>query len=193
MKNNNKIQNFHFDTFTGSDVNIRLIFSHKDDSNKKHVINIATLSSISGQIQVEGVPRYTMGQADPSAYSQGKRLISGMFVVETLNKSFVKELEALMPKDYFRTVTGITEQEIDTNTQIPIDRLQALRYADEISPFDIEIIAIKEDNPSAKAKRTIKGCQIMSESSGIGLSSIDSQEIFQFLAMDITPLEKIYD
>lgn len=186
-------KNFHFDTFSGSDVTIRLVFPVKDSENKKHIIRVANISSITGQIKVEGVPRYVMGESDPAAYSQGKRLVSGAFVVETLNKSFIKELESTLPKGYFKTVTGITETELDAGTTIPLEKLQELRYADEIGEFDIEILAIKEDNPSAKARRTIKGCQVFSESGAIGLSSIDSSEAFQFLAKSITPLERIKD
>lgn len=182
---------FKFDSFTGSDIQIRLVFPYKDETNKMHIINVGNISAIGGQIKVEGTPRYVMGQADPAGYSQGKRLITGSFVIETLNSSFMADLQRVMPKDYFKVVTGITEEEIDTNVNIPIGKMAELQYADQIPLFDIQILAIKEDNPSIRAKRTIKGCKIFSESGGIGLSTLDIQEAFQFMAKEITPFEKI--
>lgn len=182
---------FKFDSFTGSDIQIRLVFPYKDESEKVHIINVANISAIGGEIKVEGTPRYVMGQADPAGYSQGKRLITGSFVIETTNSNFISDLQKVMPKDYFKVVTGITEEEIDTNVNIPISKMSELQYADQIPLFDIQILAIKEDNPSLRAKRTIKGCKIFSQSGGIGLSSLDIQEAFQFMAMEITPFEKI--
>ncbi|MGL5709825.1 MAG: hypothetical protein ACRCW9_03165 [Cetobacterium sp.] len=186
-----KTTQFKFDSFTGSDIQIRLTFPYKDDTDKLHIINVANISAIGGQIQVEGTPRYVMGQADPAGYSQGKRLITGSFVIETMNSSFMADLQKVMPADYFKVVLGITEEEIDTNTAIPISKMAELQYADQIPLFNIEIIAIKEDNPSIRARRTIEGCKIFSEASGIGLSSLDTQESIQFMAKEISPFEKI--
>ena len=65
------------------------------------------------------------------------------------------------------------------------------KYADQLPEFDIVITLTKKDNPNQRAQRTLIGCKFMSESSGIGLSTLDIQEQLSFMARDITPLKKI--
>ena len=173
---------FSFNTFGGADTSIFLMFG-KDTSGGKQTIQVGNIAAIQGVIKVEGAPRYVMGEADPQGFSSGKRLISGSVVLESLNRAFITEInEILDPEFKLNYQVGGSPTELTK---------MFYKYADQLPKFDIVITLTKKDNPNQRAQRTLIGCKFMSESSGIGLSTLDIQEQLSFMARDITPLKKI--
>lgn len=184
---------FSFNSFGGSDCTITMripIFNLTSKTDEIKTVTVGNVAAIQGVIRVEGTPRYVMGEADPQGFSSGKRLISGSLVLETLNRSFIVELRDILKegnysltKNYF--VNGDVPDS-DNGTFGVTDK--DLIYADQLPEFDIEILLTKEEDANKKVKRTLTGCKFASESSGIGLSTLDIQEQLTFMARDITAM-----
>ena len=184
---------FSFNSFGGSDCTITMIvpvynIDTKVTENKS--VTIGNVAAIQGVIRVEGTPRYVMGEADPQGFSSGKRLISGSLVLETLNRSFIVELRDILKEgNYSLTKNFFVNAEVpdsDNGTFGITDK--DLIYADQLPEFDIIIMLTKRGDANKKVKRTLTGCKFASESSGIGLSTLDIQEQLTFMARDITAM-----
>ena len=184
---------FSFNSFGGSDCTITMIvpvynIDTKVTENKS--VTIGNVAAIQGVIRVEGTPRYVMGEADPQGFSSGKRLISGSLVLETLNRSFIVELRDILKEgNYSLTKNFFVNAEVpdsDNGTFGITDK--DLIYADQLPEFDIVIMLTKRGDANKKVKRTLTGCKFASESSGIGLSTLDIQEQLTFMARDITAM-----
>ena len=169
---------FSFNSFGGSDCTITMsvpVYNINTKVTENKSVTIGNVAAIQGVIRVEGAPRYVMGEADPQGFSSGKRLISGSLVLETLNRSFIVELrDNDEVPDSDNGTFGITDKD--------------LIYADQLPEFDIVIMLTKKGDANKKVKRTLTGCKFASESSGIGLSTLDIQEQLTFMARDITAM-----
>lgn len=174
---------FNFNSFNGSDVSIFLLFN-KAQASGIQTIQVGNISALKGVIQVEAAPRYVMGEADPQGLSTGKRLIQGSLTIESLNRAFITELAEILDEEFLKTYR-VADSDATTVSSLK------LKYADQLPEFDIRIICVKEENPNQKAYRDIIGCKIFSESSGIGLSTLDIQENYGFMAREITPMRKL--
>lgn len=184
---------FSFNSFGGSDCTITMmipIVNLKSKTDEIKTVTVGNVAAIQGVIRVEGVPRYVMGEADPQGFSSGKRLISGSLVLETLNRSFIVELRDILKEgNYSLTKNHFVNDDVpdsDNGTFGITDK--DLIYADQLPEFDIEILLTKKGDANKKVKRTLTGCKFASESSGIGLSTIDIQEQLTFMARDITSM-----
>lgn len=184
---------FSFNSFGGSDCTITMIvpvYNIDKKENENKVVTIGNVAAIQGVIRVEGTPRYVMGEADPQGFSSGKRLISGSLVLETLNRSFIVELRDILKEgNYSLTKNFFVNAEVpdsDNGTFGITDK--DLIYADQLPEFDIVIMLTKRGDANKKVKRTLTGCKFASESSGIGLSTLDIQEQLTFMARDITAM-----
>ena len=184
---------FSFNSFGGSDCTITMIvpvYNIDKKENENKVVTIGNVAAIQGVIRVEGTPRYVMGEADPQGFSSGKRLISGSLVLETLNRSFIVELRDILKEgNYTLTKNYFVNAEVpysDNGTFGIADK--DLIYADQLPEFDIIIMLTKKGDANKKVKRTLTGCKFASESSGIGLSTLDIQEQLTFMARDITAM-----
>ena len=191
---------FSFNSFGGSDCTITITIPvlkkkadgtwEKDDSDKNKTIIVGNAAAIQGVIRVEGTPRYVMGEADPQGFSSGKRLISGSLVLETLNRSFIVELRDILKEgNYALTKNYFVNDEVpDSDNGAFGIADKDLIYADQLPEFDIIIMLTKRGDANKKVKRTLTGCKFASESSGIGLSTLDIQEQLTFMARDITAM-----
>ena len=184
---------FSFNSFGGSDCTITMIvpvYNIDKKENENKVVTVGNVAAIQGVIRVEGTPRYVMGEADPQGFSSGKRLISGSLVLETLNRSFIVELRDILKEgNYSLTKNFFVNAEVpdsDNGTFGITDK--DLIYADQLPEFDIVIMLTKRGDANKKVKRTLTGCKFASESSGIGLSTLDIQEQLTFMARDITAM-----
>lgn len=173
------MKNFQF--FSGTDCTILVIFSNESITQ---TIQLGNAAAIQGAIRVEGTPRYCMGEADPVGFSSGKRIISGSLVLETLNKAFITEISKVLHNDFKNKYT-VDKLTSDNGGTYDVGNFI---YIDQLPELDIVIELVRPDNPNITAKRTIKGVKFVSESSGIGLSTLDIQEQIGFLAREITPL-----
>lgn len=177
---------FHF--FSGTDCTITFSFTRADST--KQIITVGNIAAIQGVVKVEGTPRYCLGEADPVGFSSGKRLISGTMVLESLNRAFITELNELLD-DEFKYNYNVEDASVSNGTEtFEVSKL-FYKYADQLPEFDITIDLVRPDDSSIRAQRTLVGCKIVSESSGIGLSTLDIQEQLYFLAREISPLRKI--
>ena len=184
---------FSFNSFGGSDCTITIripIFNLTDKKDEIKTVTVGNVAAIQGVIRVEGMPRYVMGEADPQGFSSGKRLISGSLVLETLNRSFIVELRDILKEgNYSLTKNHFVNSDVpDSDNGIFGVTEKDLIYADQLPEFDIEILLTKQGDANKKVKRTLTGCKFASESSGIGLSTLDIQEQLTFMARDITAM-----
>ena len=184
---------FSFNSFGGSDCTITMsvpVYNIDTKVTENKSVTIGNVAAIQGVIRVEGAPRYVMGEADPQGFSSGKRLISGSLVLETLNRSFIVELRDILKEgNYTLTKNYFVNDEVpdsDAGTFGIADK--DLIYADQLPEFDIIIMLTKKGDANKKVKRTLTGCKFASESSGIGLSTLDIQEQLTFMARDITAM-----
>ena len=184
---------FSFNSFGGSDCTITMsvpVYNINTKVTENKSVTIGNVAAIQGVIRVEGTPRYVMGEADPQGFSSGKRLISGSLVLETLNRSFIVELRDILKEgNYTLTKNYFVNDEVpdsDNGTFGITDK--DLIYADQLPEFDIVIMLTKKGDANKKVKRTLTGCKFASESSGIGLSTLDIQEQLTFMARDITAM-----
>ena len=184
---------FSFNSFGGSDCTITMIvpvYNIDKKENENKVVTIGNVAAIQGVIRVEGTPRYVMGEADPQGFSSGKRLISGSLVLETLNRSFIVELRDILKEgNYTLTKNYFVNDDVpDSDNGAFGIADKDLIYADQLPEFDIIIMLTKKGDANKKVKRTLTGCKFASESSGIGLSTLDIQEQLTFMARDITAM-----
>ena len=194
-------QFFSFNSFGGSDCTITIeipVLKKVENTWNPDIktVIVGNAAAIQGVIRVEGTPRYVMGEADPQGFSSGKRLISGSLVLETLNRSFIVELKELLNKeDYKLTKNWSVDYDLQKTENVPSSvngtfgiKEESLIYADQLPEFNITIMLTKKADPNKRVKRTLTGCKFVSESSGIGLSTLDIQEQLTFMARDITAM-----
>ena len=184
---------FSFNSFGGSDCTITMsvpVYNIDTKVTENKSVTIGNVAAIQGVIRVEGTPRYVMGEADPQGFSSGKRLISGSLVLETLNRSFIVELRDILKEgNYALTKNYFVNDEVpDSDNGAFGIADKDLIYADQLPEFDIIIMLTKKGDANKKVKRTLTGCKFASESSGIGLSTLDIQEQLTFMARDITAM-----
>ena len=184
---------FSFNSFGGSDCTITMsvpVYNIDTKVTENKSVTIGNVAAIQGVIRVEGTPRYVMGEADPQGFSSGKRLISGSLVLETLNRSFIVELRDILKEgNYTLTKNYFVNDEVPDSANGTFGITDKdLIYADQLPEFDIVIMLTKKGDANKKVKRTLTGCKFASESSGIGLSTLDIQEQLTFMARDITAM-----
>ena len=190
---------FSFNSFGGSDCTITMsvpVYNIDTKVTENKSVTIGNVAAIQGVIRVEATPRYVMGEADPQGFSSGKRLISGSLVLETLNRSFIVELRDILKEgNYSLTKNHFVDGDLKKVANVPDSDNgtfgitdKDLIYADQLPEFDIIIMLTKRGDANKKVKRTLTGCKFASESSGIGLSTLDIQEQLTFMARDITAM-----
>jgi hypothetical protein len=172
-----------FNSFSGAD--ITAVFAGN---------SIGTIQALSYSIQREKAAIYTMGSANPRAFSRGKRMIAGslIFILFDANPvishfngaKFLADNEELG----FESAFGTGEQNI--NAEVDADgfeshQLAAPTYVDQIPPFDIVISAANEYG--AKAAMTVTGVELMNENSGFSIDDIVVEQQYTFIATGITP------
>lgn len=171
-----------FNSFSGAD--ITAVFAGQ---------TIGTIQAFSYSVQREKAAIYTMGSANPRAFSRGKRMIAGslIFILFDANPiishfggaKFLADAEELGFEQKFGTGVnadvGVDDQGFESH------ELATPTYVDQIPPFDVVISAVNEYG--AKASMTVSGVELMNENSGFSIDDIVVEQQYTFIATSITP------
>lgn len=156
-----------YDSFSGTEQNLYCNFKAADGTARK--FRLGKVSSITVSTQTSGKPIAVLGQKRHIAYAQGMNVTGGALSFETIEQSAVEEL-----KEAFKAA----------HNSIDLDKVVGIN---DLPPFDIEIIAVKENDPNVIAKRTVKNIILMGSQSAIGIDNITVGETYQFTAQTMTP------
>lgn len=171
-----------FNSFSGAD--ITAVFAGQ---------SIGTIQAISYSIQREKAAIFTMGSANPRAFSRGKRMIAGslIFILFDANPvishfssaKFLADTEELSFEENFGN--GLNANVATDAEGFESHSLATPTYVDQIPPFDVVISAVNEYG--AKANMTITGVELMNENSGFSIDDIVVEQQYTFIATGVTP------
>lgn len=180
-----------FNSFSGAD--IKAVFAD---------VEVGNLMAISYAIQREKAPIYVLGEANPRAFSRGKRGIAGSLIfiqfdthaiLETFNGEkgrgkFAKKKYEINPVDM------LDDNSIDTarkdafnnvaNEPGSMASIQNAFYADQIPAFDITVAACNEYGITAKC--VVHGVELMNEGWGMGIEDRQADMQTTYLARAVT-------
>ncbi|MFO7266284.1 MAG: hypothetical protein FWJ73_09140 [Limnochordales bacterium] len=172
------------------------------------------LQQIAFSIEREIAPIYTMGSPNLRAYSRGKRGITGTLIFQMFDRdSLLQALMMAMKKEGVDIHTAAANLLLSGNAsnifdwnvamqnrlaqaledgQLDVDELflgimkeHALRYLDQVPPFDITITGKNELGLTTSLR--ILGVQIMTEASGISVDDITLEKAVSFIAREVIP------
>jgi len=171
-----------FHSFSGSD--ITAVFAGQ---------TIGTIQALSYSIQREKAAVYTMGSANPRAFSRGKRMIAGslVFILFDANPilshftgaKFLADAEELLFEQKFGN--GLNANAAVDEEGFESHELATPTYVDQIPPFDVVISAVNEYG--ARASMTITGVELMNENSGFSIDDIVVEQQYTFICTGISP------
>lgn len=177
-----------FNSFSGAD--IKAVFANNEVGN---------LMAVSYAIQREKAPIYVLGEANPKAFSRGKRGIAGSLIfiqfdthaiLEQFNiddnsddlGKFAKKKYEISPQQLSRP----GNIEIPGVVADPSQNAQVAKafYADQIPAFDITVAAVNEYGVTAKC--VIHGVELMNEGWGMGIEDRQADMQTTYLARAVT-------
>lgn len=177
-----------FNSFSGAD--IKAVFANNEVGN---------LMAVSYAIQREKAPIYVLGEANPKAFSRGKRGIAGSLIfiqfdthaiLEQFNieddsddlGKFAKKIYEVSPKQ----LSGTANINIPGVTDDPAANAKIAKafYADQIPAFDITVAAVNEYGVTAKC--VIHGVELMNEGWGMGIEDRQADMQTTYLARAVT-------
>jgi hypothetical protein len=177
-----------FNSFSGAD--IKAVFANKEVGN---------LMAVSYAIQREKAPIYVLGEANPKAFSRGKRGIAGSLIfiqfdthaiLEQFNiddesddlGKFAKKIYEISPQQLSGpgtiNIPGVTED------PAAMAVVQKAFYADQIPAFDITIAAANEYGVLARC--VIHGVELMNEGWGMGIEDRQADMQTTYLARAVS-------
>lgn len=197
-----------YNSFSG--VDIKAVFNN---------VVIGELQAISYSITREKAPIYTMGSADPRAFSRGKRGIAGTLIFIVFDRAalvgtfgvftpadkvsqrmnFQADKDEIRPLDVTPDINqGIADSRalLDAaRNESPLSNIgsdQAIVapwYADQIPPFDITLAAANEYG--ALAVMRIFQVEILNEGYGVSIDDIVSEQQMTYIARQVIPWQGI--
>jgi len=160
-------------------------------------VPIGEIQAVSYSINREKAPIYTMGSANPRAFSRGKRGIAGSLIFVVFDRhSLLHEMVAngakfsadedetgILPREFanledFQNVAAEGEETFGQVVAPPW-------YADQIPPFEIVLAASNE--LGATSTMAIYGVEILNENSGISIDDIVTEQQYTYICRNITP------
>lgn len=188
-----------------SGIDIKAVFANKV---------IGELQAISYSITREKAPIYTMGSADPRAFSRGKRGIAGSLIFIVFDRHallatlaqgdtalrFQSDKDDIRPQfadanTFTSTLSSggvattapgtVAEQESELTTVGSDQELARPWYVDQIPPFDITLAAANEYG--ALAVMRIFGVELLNEGYGVSIDDIVSEQQMTYIARTIIP------
>jgi hypothetical protein len=179
-----------FNSFSGAD--IKAVFAG---------VEIGNLMAVSYAIQREKAPIYVLGEANPRAFSRGKRGIAGSLIfiqfdqhaiLETFNKNtqanlgnFVKKKYEISPDQLSMDDAALSAIAGDVSSDpTNLGEIAQAFYADQIPAFDINIAAANEYGITAKC--AIHGVELMNEGWGMGIEDRQADMQTTYLARAVT-------
>jgi hypothetical protein len=183
MANNDFLTRAHT-SFSGAD--IKAVFANREVGN---------LMAVSYAIQREKAPIYVLGEANPRAFSRGKRGIAGSLIFIQFDTHAILEqfdeaegnLGMFVKKTYEQDASSFANPvKADPLTGVANDMgvLQKAFYADQIPPFDITVTALNEVGVAAKC--VIHGIELMNEGWGMGIEDRQADMQTTYLARAVT-------
>jgi hypothetical protein len=182
-----------FNSFSGAD--IKAVFGNKEVGN---------LMAVSYAIQREKAPIYVLGEANPRAFSRGKRGIAGSLIFIQFDTHaileqfdgdkagtlgmFIKKKHEVDPSD-LREQTGPaqrTGEMLSNNGDDPtqMGELAKAFYADQLPPFDVTVAALNELGVAANC--VIHNVELMNEGWGMGIEDRQADMQTTYLARAVT-------
>jgi len=170
-----------FSSFSGAD--IKAVFGAQE---------IGNLMAVSYAIQREKAPIYVLGEANPRAFSRGKRGIAGSLIFIQFDKHAILETfsgESGLGK-FVKKTYEISPEELATTTDVPtvdsanMGAVAQAFYADQIPAFDITISAANEYGTTANC--VIHGVELMNEGWGMGIEDRQADMQTTYLARAVT-------
>lgn len=175
----------NFQVGTGKDAKIFIKFIVKqNDKLLLYNIPLLTLNSIQIWTSKPKIPRWVMGNADPVGLSVGIRTISGFITASTENVSLGSMLRKAL-KEYHPV--NASELNLDTEGIVTIDKLDEVRYLDQLPPCQINIY-ISNPTTGKVFSKAVYGVEFSNESHGIGTSANMGAQ-YSFVARDIAPIK----
>lgn len=158
--------------------------------------SIGTLQAISYSINREKAAIYTMGRANPRAFSRGKRMIAGsmVFILFDSNPLVTHFSGARFLGDVDENLQSGGAGVGDIGLNAAAEQLDGVfekqtamqaNYVDQIPPFDVVLSAANEYGERASMK--VVGIELMNENSGFSIDDIVIEQQFTYVAIDITP------
>lgn len=164
---------------------------------------IGTLQAISYSINREKAAIYTMGSANPRAFSRGKRMIAGslIFILFDANpllshfsgSRFSGDQNEWGINDSSDDITGMFEGSNDTEgsklstvdgkKHIEVQHSTKPTYVDQIPPFDVILSAANEYGERAEMR--ILGIELMNENSGFSIDDLVVEQQYTYVATGI--------
>jgi hypothetical protein len=178
-----------FSSFSGAD--IKAVFANKEVGN---------LMAVSYAIQREKAPIYVLGEANPRAFSRGKRGIAGslifiqfdthaileQFDVDDPNSNlgkFAKKIYEVNPLDLSGDDATLQPPTLGDSPDQMATVAKAF-YADQVPAFDITVSACNEYGITAKC--VIHGVELMNEGWGMGIEDRQADMQTTYLARAVT-------
>ena len=183
-----------FNSFSGAD--IKAVFGNKEVGN---------LMAVSYAIQREKAPIYVLGEANPRAFSRGKRGIAGSLIFIQFDTHAILEqfedgaspgaepgeLGVFVKKVYESDPSQFTQEETPNNDNLTLDtnaanmgKLARAFYADQLPPFDVTVTACNEVGIAAKC--VIHNVELMNEGWGMGIEDRQADMQTTYLARAVT-------
>ena len=193
-----------YNSFSG--VDIKAVFGN---------VEVGELQAISYSITREKAPIYTMGSADPRAFSRGKRGIAGTLIFVVFDRhvllgtlggyavggglKFQSDIDDIRPQftstnsmqSNLTSTSGRTAADTVQNQESPLStvgsdqELAGAWYADQIPPFDITLAAANEYG--ALAVMRIFGVELLNEGYGVSIDDIVSEQQHTYVCRTIIP------
>ena len=168
-----------FNSFSGTD--ITAVFAGA---------TIGTIQAISYSINREKSAIYTMGSANPRAFSRGKRMIAGslvfiLFDANPIISHFTGAKFMADSEEASASSIGAGAQADAAINENGFEQHSLLTptYVDQIPPFDVVLSAVNEYGASASMK--IIGVELMNENSGFSIDDIVVEQQYTYIALGI--------
>jgi len=160
---------------------------------------VGELQGLSYSVTREKVPIYTMGHANPRAFSRGKRGIAGALVFAVFDRSaLLAHMNALegghvsplaggdqlqdgtVGYKYWKKTAGTVNGTLDARLTVnQVDN----QYFDQILPFNVVVSAANEYG--VRTGMEIRGVELMNNGAGVSIDDITTDETCSFLAREI--------
>lgn len=173
-----------FNSFSGID--ITAVFNGE---------SIGSIQAFSYSINREKAAIYTMGRANPRAFSRGKRMIAGSLVfilfdanpmIQHFSKArFLGDVDENLQANENAGTIGLNAANEQLNGIFEKQAAMPVNYVDQIPPFDVVLSAANEYGERASMK--VIGVELMNENSGFSIDDIVIEQQYTFIAIDLTP------
>ncbi|NDB81144.1 MAG: hypothetical protein EB127_00120 [Alphaproteobacteria bacterium] len=181
-----------FNSFSGAD--IKAVFANQEVGN---------LMAVSYAIQREKAPIYVLGEANPRAFSRGKRGIAGSLIfIQFDTHAILEQFNVDDPSSdlgkFAKKKYEISPEQLHGNAPLDVTTLQQTAadnpgsmaeiakafYADQIPAFDITVAAANEYG--AVARCVIHGVELMNEGWGMGIEDRQADMQTTYLARAVS-------